>query len=159
MKRYVLVNAVYAEFVLLLHKNRPDWQRNRLNLCGGKIEDGETPEITAVRELFEETGLTVSEEPVCMGKLIGHEFEIFCFNAKVASTVLQTEEDQKPEWFYWDEIKYSPKLIPNLRVIIPLMNSGIMGWEITDNYKSRTGDLHEITIKIPDFVELNKEIE
>ena len=39
------------EQVLLVHKNRPTWQAGRINGVGGKVEDGETPEVALIREL------------------------------------------------------------------------------------------------------------
>lgn len=45
--------------VLLIRKNRPAWQKGRLNGVGGKLEAGETPFQAMVREFREEAGLTV----------------------------------------------------------------------------------------------------
>jgi 8-oxo-dGTP pyrophosphatase MutT (NUDIX family) len=42
--------------VLLVLKNRPAWQANKLNGIGGKIEVGETPLQAMEREFREETG-------------------------------------------------------------------------------------------------------
>lgn len=41
--------------VLLVHKNRPDWQAGRLNGIGGKVEDGEDWLAAMDREFREET--------------------------------------------------------------------------------------------------------
>lgn len=49
-----------AQDVLLIEKNRPEWQKGLLNGVGGKCEDGETPFDAMVREFREETGLEVS---------------------------------------------------------------------------------------------------
>lgn len=46
--------------VVLIQKNKPSWQRGKLNGVGGKIEPGETPSEAMVREFFEETGVTTS---------------------------------------------------------------------------------------------------
>jgi len=44
--------------VLLISKNRPEWQRGRLNGVGGKIESfDKSPAYAMVREFEEETGL------------------------------------------------------------------------------------------------------
>ena len=41
-------------------KRRPEWQKGLRNFPGGIIEDNETPEQAASRELEEETGIKVS---------------------------------------------------------------------------------------------------
>ena len=46
--------------VWLIRKNRPDWQRGKLNGIGGHIEDGETMLEAMRREFKEETGLTAA---------------------------------------------------------------------------------------------------
>ena len=43
--------------VLLVKKNRPNWQVGKLNGIGGKVEEGETPYEAVVRECEEECGL------------------------------------------------------------------------------------------------------
>lgn len=48
--------------VLLIRKNRPDWQAGKLNGIGGKVEDGEDMNIAMVREFYEETGITTKPE-------------------------------------------------------------------------------------------------
>jgi 8-oxo-dGTP diphosphatase len=41
--------------IVLVRKNKPDWQSGRLNGIGGGIEPGESPEWAMVREWSEET--------------------------------------------------------------------------------------------------------
>src|SRR5947207_2773047 len=62
-KEYVVIhvaplfkNESNEERVLLIMKDKPEWQKGFFNLVGGKVEDGETPEQAALRELKEETG-------------------------------------------------------------------------------------------------------
>jgi 8-oxo-dGTP diphosphatase len=47
--------------VLLIRKNRPEWQRDRLNGVGGKVEAGETLPQAMRREFREEAGMDVPE--------------------------------------------------------------------------------------------------
>lgn len=57
MKNFVLGLAHSGWSVLLMHKNRPDWQRGTWNGIGGRIEEGETPHDAMLREAEEEAGL------------------------------------------------------------------------------------------------------
>lgn len=43
--------------VVLVIKNRPDFQRGKINAVGGKIEENESPIKAITREFWEETGL------------------------------------------------------------------------------------------------------
>ena len=59
MKRYNVI-AVYSpdEQKLLMCRRAKNPYKGMLNFVGGKIEDGETDEAAAYRELREETGIT-----------------------------------------------------------------------------------------------------
>jgi 8-oxo-dGTP diphosphatase len=46
--------------VVLIKKNRPDWQKGKLNGVGGHVEQGETFEQCIEREFEEETGVRVT---------------------------------------------------------------------------------------------------
>lgn len=48
--------------VLIVHKDKPAWQKGWINLVGGKIEQSETPEEAAYRELMEESGLRMMDK-------------------------------------------------------------------------------------------------
>lgn len=52
--------------VLLIEKNKPDWQKGKYNAVGGKIEMCESPIVAMHREFWEETGLS------------GVNWELFC---------------------------------------------------------------------------------
>jgi len=60
MERYVLgfIFDEARDHVLLSHKNRPSWQRGRLNGIGGKVEPNETPLGVMRRQCEEETNLS-----------------------------------------------------------------------------------------------------
>lgn len=45
-----------ASMVVLIQKKTPEWQKDKLNGVGGKIEDGEAPLIAMQREFKEEAG-------------------------------------------------------------------------------------------------------
>lgn len=78
--RYVvgfLFNEV-RDNVLLIRKNKPAWQAGLLNGIGGKIEEGETPELAMIREFLEETGERFSAWRK-FAIMFGSEWECHCF--------------------------------------------------------------------------------
>lgn len=61
---FLLDDAVPPTDVVLIRKNRPEWQAGLLNGVGGKIEPGETVLEAMAREFVEETGVSIeSWEP------------------------------------------------------------------------------------------------
>ena len=159
--QYVIIfpkvaNSTPGDRVLLVKKNRPAWQNGRFNLIGGKIEVGETPEQEALRELKEEAGfeplqvnrvipdpknprknilISVPIEPTVMGSIVGSWGTVFCvkipvlFDQEISPAEGETEE---VEWHDWYKIKTDERLLPNLKVVIPLMVLGITNWVIAD---------------------------
>ncbi len=60
--------------ILLMHKNRPDWQKGKMNGIGGRIEEVEESVACMVREAHEEVGLvTTTDQWVFLGTI--HESE------------------------------------------------------------------------------------
>lgn len=107
--------------VLLIRKEKPAWQKGRLNGVGGKIEDGETPLAAIVREFHEETGLNIS--PSCWKEfetIAGDDFVVHFFFARSAfiSDAISTT-DEKVEEYLVKGVPYD-ECIDNLRWIIPL---------------------------------------
>jgi 8-oxo-dGTP pyrophosphatase MutT (NUDIX family) len=157
MQHYVLVFArsrtlAAPEFtpILVIAKQKPAWQLGKLNLIGGKVEPNEPVLDAAVRELKEETGLELhSNEIELMGEITGETWHIWCYSAVVTHTVLEPQpgEMEKVFWMNWGELKNDPRLIPNLKVIIPLMLAGAKDWVIKDD-TGVSGDRHEFTVEV-----------
>jgi len=63
MEKYVLGFAFNSakDYVVMIRKNKPNWQKGCLNGVGGKIEEGEIPATAMVREFEEETGVKTNE--------------------------------------------------------------------------------------------------
>lgn len=163
MKEYVLTllssDCIVSEdgFVLLIEKDRPAWQKGLLNLPGGKVEEGETPEVAAVREVKEETGIEI-ERVHRMGEIRDRDFIIHCFRAychKVDFNLKPRDgETEIPTWMEWHDAIKDKRLIPNLRVIMPLMLKGVSGWVIEDNGGPDVpkGQKHQLKISVPGYV-------
>lgn len=61
MKQYT-IGALFPpdlSRIVLIKKSKPDWQKGKWNLPGGKTETNETPQQCISREFWEETGLVV----------------------------------------------------------------------------------------------------
>ncbi len=106
--------------VLLIRKNRPDWQAGFLNGVGGKIEPGETGLEAMVREFEEETGLI---QPFWdeFAKLTGNGVEIHCFRsiAKISKAV-QTTDEELVQFKTSHLMRQDTKCINNLRWLITM---------------------------------------
>lgn len=136
--------------ILLVRKDKPEWQKGRLNLVGGKIEPGESPLDAAVRELKEESGLEPVGQPILLGAIYGTWGVVRCIRIPVMDTTICQGEGETEEvfWTDWHSIKDDPLLIPNLRVIIPLMMANMNGWIVEDEGPSQGKATHTISVTV-----------
>ena len=116
MKEYVLgfmfdrANAT----VVMIHKNKPEWQKGFLNGVGGKIEPNEAPLDAMEREFKEETGVEVTTWNR-FATLRGHNqsepWRMYCYWTTGDTSQCSTQEDE--------EIEIVPlKDIPNRKVMV-----------------------------------------
>lgn len=108
--------------VLLIHKNRPDWQAGTINGPGGKIEPGESPAECIAREICEETSLNV---PLNNWVEIGELHWEDRWLVTVLTTIWEGDlseatslTDEKIEWF--PIVTLPENCISNLHWLIPL---------------------------------------
>ena len=139
MTEYVLIYTTLNfndPYVLLVLKDKPAWQLGKYNLPGGRVEQGETPDQAAIRELKEETGYTAVSGTDMLGKIVGEDVIIYCYNIYVNDARHhlnpRPEETQKVNWHWWADVKNSQNLMPNLKVIVPLLKERVKGWTLTD---------------------------
>lgn len=83
MKRYVLgflFSGMAPTRVVLIRKNKPEWQKGLLNGIGGKVEDGESTYDAMVREFKEEAGVhVIGWRAYCV--MAGEDFRVDVFKA------------------------------------------------------------------------------
>ncbi|XP_042542992.1 7,8-dihydro-8-oxoguanine triphosphatase-like [Dipodomys spectabilis] len=109
-KLYTLVLVLQPQRVLLGMKKR-GFGMGRWNGFGGKVEEGETIEDGARRELQEESGLT-TEMLHKVGKIVFEfvgipelmEVHIF-YTESVQGTPVESDE-MRPQWFAQDQIPF-----------------------------------------------------
>lgn len=58
-------NSANSDYIILIEKQNPPWQRYKLNLPGGKLKEGESSFNGGIRELREETGLSLNYITYC----------------------------------------------------------------------------------------------
>src|ERR1017187_4254100 len=106
--------------VALIRKQRPEWQKGKLNGIGGHIEDGEIPSVAQTREFFEETGLSY-DGWVNFCRLNGDDFCVYCFSGIGDLSSLQTKTDETVEIVSVAKInKLKDSMIENLPWLIAL---------------------------------------
>jgi len=132
MKEYALCYVEHEGTVLLIEKLKPEWQKGKINLPGGSIEEGEWPEKAAARELFEEANL-LAFHVVPMGVIGGDDWRVHVIKCVVNDVGLWAKRTAEPVfWLPITDALQHKKLIPNLRVIVPLCHCGVRGWVIED---------------------------
>lgn len=106
--------------VVLIKKNKPDWQKGFYNGVGGKIEKGEPAHEAMAREFEEETGL--STEPVDWHyfetEMEEDTWEVKFFYCKGNVDACHTMEEEEISVHNTVDIYVLP-VIPNLRRLIP----------------------------------------
>ena len=117
----------FGERVVLIRKNRPEWQVGKANGVGGKVEPGELPMAAMVREFREETGVETTsfdwENFAVMTGTDFHDFEI-AFYRGYSSLFLasaKTKTDEAIEIWETDAISINAMdPVPNLKWLVPM---------------------------------------
>jgi len=104
--------------VLLLQKNRPEWQRGMWNGPGGKLEPGETAAAAMRREYLEETDKDIADWEQ-YAELSGLGFQVFFFRSFCGNTNPwpSSMTDERVEWFSLENL---PTMLPNADWLIPM---------------------------------------
>jgi 8-oxo-dGTP diphosphatase len=105
--------------VVLINKNRPEWQKGYVNGVGGKIESDEIPIDAMIREFYEETGVKIYDwrKFACIN---GPDYIVHFFCAS-SDKYLSVESKTDEEVFFY-ELSELPDInvISNTRWLIPM---------------------------------------
>ncbi len=105
-------------FVALITKNRPTWQKGLKNGIGGHIEDGESSLDAMHREFLEETGLEILDwEHKIVLRGGNYRVDFYrAFSDKISKIKTMTDEPVSIE-----EVGCISGTVPNLEWLIPIM--------------------------------------
>lgn len=112
------------EKVLLITKNRPEYQAGKLNGIGGKLESGETPVEGMTREVREETSLEISDDRwLFAGNIQGKNWKVWVYTA-VHSGALSDAVSVTDESVVWYDCASLPShCLQNLFWLIPFCHT------------------------------------
>jgi 8-oxo-dGTP diphosphatase len=120
MKKMVVGFAFYdMDLVYLIRKNRPEWQKDKLNGIGGKVENGETSREAMKREFKEEAGVLV-DDWTHVTTMKGENWYLDVFTVYLPlHTHLVSMTDEKVDVYYIHRLFFE-NTIPNVRFLVPM---------------------------------------
>lgn len=109
-------------------ENFPGW----LMLPGGKQEVDETPQQTAIRETFEETGIKAVNPILKVVATHNHYYRnavylVYIFESNEFSGKLRASDEGKPMWILLEKALKNKKLYPDLKRHIRLIKESTSG--------------------------------
>lgn len=126
ISRYVCGILLSGDAVLMLVKNRPEWQDGRLNFFGGKVEAGESAMDAMVREADEELGPNCAREVRDWRYLMsedgpGYSVAFFVGHLDPAMIAVTPAQNDVAEVFEWHPVTHLPSnVIGNCRWILAM---------------------------------------
>ncbi len=105
--------------VVLIHKLKPLWQKNKLNGIGGKMVEGESPLDAMSREFLEEAGVEILDWEYVLKYYNEGSYEVFFFRHFSDDIYKTTQQEEEPLRII--PISTLPSnTVFNLRWLIPL---------------------------------------
>ncbi len=110
--------------VVVIKKNKPDWQKGKLNGVGGKIEPGELASVAMKREFLEEAGIEIENwtEFLIVQDFNEEYYKMFVYKATATTAQLKKIESKTDEEVTIINIRDIPMLntIQNLNWMIQM---------------------------------------
>ena len=120
-------------------KHHPTW--HGWNFPGGHVEKGEYVTPSVIREMKEETGLTIENPKLCGIKEFhkmkdGKRYIVFLYVATQFSGELKSSTEGEVFWYPLSELAQSNELIDGFGEMLPVFTKN----EINEVYYERLGD-------------------
>jgi 8-oxo-dGTP diphosphatase len=117
---------------LLIHKKKQDsFGYDKLNGVGGHIEKGEEPYESALREIFEETGIEIGNLELTAILFVDLDsnpgIQVFVFKADFICGKLVDSEEGDLHWMSYTEIKKSHVVLGDVPELIQICEAHING--------------------------------
>jgi 8-oxo-dGTP diphosphatase len=148
----ILATLCYVKrdgYTLMVYRNKKvnDIHAGKWNGLGGKFEPGETPEECVMREVLEESGLSIQDPKLCgllmFPKFKGNDWYVFVFTVNKFTGELIDSPEGKLEWIP-DEKMLDLNLWESDHIFMPWIENGdffsakfdyegdkMMGYEVT----------------------------
>lgn len=122
--------------VVIIKYKKSNKKEEYYDIPGGKIEDGETPEQAAVREMKEETGLEIKKLENKGNMIIEYPNRIFDLDIFICNEYegkLQESEENISEWIEINELVQKEKLLATILILDRFFIKSL----INENYSSK----------------------
>ena len=110
--------------VLVQDRLNPDW--SGITFPGGHVEPEEAFTLSVIREVYEETGLTIEDPVLCGTKQFqtksGARYVVFFYKASKYHGTLQSSSEGKVYWLPRAELS-NQKLAPDMMEMVRVMES------------------------------------
>ena len=129
MTIYVAACFLIKDDKVLLVRKQKGFGAGRLNVPGGRLKEGETPEEGVVREALEETGLRLDDLKrqgilrFYFGEKGEPDWILYVFSSTSFKGKLRDSIEGTLEWVELDRLPYE-KLLEDNRYWIPLLRKG-----------------------------------
>ena len=130
-------------YVLVQDRLNPDWPG--ITFPGGHVEPGEAFTASVVREVFEETGLTIENPVLCGTKQFqthsGARYVVFFYKASIYHGELRSSSEGNVFWLPRCEL-HRQQLAPDMMEMVRIMESD----QLSEFYYQKTDGVWKYTL-------------